>query len=186
MALTIPDMIRETAREYGVDPALALAVAQRESSLNPYARGQAGELGLFQLTPAAAQEVGADRTTIQGNITGGVLYLRRMLDQFGDEETALAAYNAGPGNVSRGVIPASTRQYVADIEALKAGYAGYPVVAEAPAVDFRVEPVTGADWEADTEQEQPYQESSTLMNSPILWVGGLALAVAGLAVLRSR
>jgi len=48
MALTIPDMIRDTARQYGVDPALALAVAQRESSLNPYARGQAQELGLFQ------------------------------------------------------------------------------------------------------------------------------------------
>jgi soluble lytic murein transglycosylase-like protein len=178
----IQDMIRQTATAYGVDPALALAVAQRESSLNPYAQGPAGELGLFQLTPAAAQDVGVDRTTIQGNITGGVLYLRRMLDQFGDESLALAAYNAGPGNVSRGVIPASTRQYVADIEALKAGYTGYPVVAAAPAV----EAVGGAEWEVDASEEQSYQESSVLADWPILLVGGLALAAAGLAVLRSR
>jgi soluble lytic murein transglycosylase-like protein len=179
----IRSMIQQTAQQYGVDPNLALAVAQRESSLNPYAQGPAGELGLFQLTPAAAQDVGVDRTTIQGNITGGVLYLRRMLDQFGDEATALAAYNAGPGNVSRGVIPASTRQYVADIEALKAGYAGYPVVAEAPAAEpAAAEPAADVDWEADAGQEQPYRESPALA---ILLGGGLML-VAGLAVLRSR
>jgi soluble lytic murein transglycosylase-like protein len=44
----IRSMIQQTAQQYGVDPNLALAVAQRESSLNPYARGQAQELGLFQ------------------------------------------------------------------------------------------------------------------------------------------
>jgi soluble lytic murein transglycosylase-like protein len=179
MALTIPDMIRETAREYGVDPALALAVAQRESSLNPYARGQANELGLFQLTAAAAQDVGVDRTTIQGNITGGVLYLRRMLDQFGDESLALAAYNAGPGNVSRGVIPASTWQYVADIEALKVGYAGYPVVA-GPAV----EPAMGVDWEPSVDQTPV--EASVMPSSTMLIAGVALLGVLGLVSLSSR
>ena len=178
MALTIPDMIRQTATAYGVDPNLALAVSQRESSLNPYAIGQADERGLFQLSAAAAQEVGVDRTTVEGNITGGVLYLRKMLAQFGDEATALAAYNAGPGNVSQGVIPASTRQYVADIEALKAGYAGYPVAVPA------AEPIVGTDQEPSSDQTPV--EVSVLPNSTVLIVGAALLGVLGLVALSSR
>lgn len=114
-AAEIESLIRSTAANYGVDPNLAVALARRESSLSPYAVGSAGEVGVFQLTAGAAQDVGANRNTLEGNIQGGVLYLRRMLNQFQDPYLAVAAYNAGPGNVSRGVIPTSTQAYASDV-----------------------------------------------------------------------
>jgi hypothetical protein len=97
------DVIVEHARLHGIRPDLVRAVVQVESGFNPYARSPKGALGLMQLMPATARELGvADPFNAAENIRGGVAYLRRLLDRYGnDEQLALAAYNAGPGAVDR-------------------------------------------------------------------------------------
>ncbi len=115
MAVDIATLITQTANQYGVDPNIALAVAQRESQLNQNARGTSGEIGIFQLMPGTAAGLGVDPYSITDNIRGGVMYLQQMFSKYGNWTTALAAYNAGPGNVDNGVIPKSTASYVDDI-----------------------------------------------------------------------
>src|ERR1035437_4250656 len=121
--MTIQDQITATATAYGVDPSLALQVAQRESGLNQSAVGTSGEIGVFQLMPATAAGLGVNPANLTDNITGGVRYLAAMLAQFGgDTAKALAAYNWGPGNVSKAVaasgsdwmsaVPSSTLAYI--------------------------------------------------------------------------
>jgi soluble lytic murein transglycosylase-like protein len=111
--------IVQTAQQYGVDPNLALAVAQQESSLNPDAISSEGAIGLFQLMPATAAGLGVDPHDPLQNITGGVKYLSQLLTQFGGNVSlALAAYNAGPGNVQKynGIPPfPETQNYVSSI-----------------------------------------------------------------------
>jgi soluble lytic murein transglycosylase-like protein len=116
------DQIRATAQQLGVDPNLAVAVATKESSLNPGAVSPTGALGLFQLLPSTAAGLGVDPYDVNQNIAGGITYLKQMLQQFGGNVyLALSAYNAGPGTVSRGTIPASTSAYADSIMAM-AGY----------------------------------------------------------------
>lgn len=94
-------LVQRYAAQYGVDPELVLAVISHESGGNPNARSPAGAVGLMQLMPATAREMGVtDRTDPEQNIRGGIRYLRQQLDRFGGNVTlALAAYNAGPGSV---------------------------------------------------------------------------------------
>jgi soluble lytic murein transglycosylase-like protein len=116
---TVTPLIMDAASRYGVPPELALAVAQQESGFNQGARSGAGAIGVFQLMPATAAGLGVDPFDLWGNIEGGVKYLAQMLKQFGGDTTlALAAYNAGPGNVAKygGVPPfEETQNYVASI-----------------------------------------------------------------------
>ena len=93
------DVIIEHARLNGVRPDLVRAVIQVESGFNPFARSPKGALGLMQLMPGTARELGvANPFDAAENVRGGVAYLRRLLDRYGeDEQLALAAYNAGPG-----------------------------------------------------------------------------------------
>lgn len=120
VALTSSDieqLIRNEATAQGLDPNLAVAVAKTESSLNPNAVSSEGAQGLFQLMPATAAGLGVinpfDPTQ---NISGGVSYLKQLLTQYnGDTTLALAAYNAGPGNVAKygGVPPfPETQNYI--------------------------------------------------------------------------
>ncbi len=113
--MDVQAQIVAAADQYGVDPALALAVAEQESNFDNSRRGGAGEVGIFQLMPGTAGDLGVDASTIAGNIEGGVRYLAQQLARFGDAATALWAYNAGPGNVERGVLPASTTNYIAAV-----------------------------------------------------------------------
>jgi hypothetical protein len=77
-----------------------------ESAYNPLARSQVGAIGLGQLMPGTAQDLGVDPHIITENLDGSARYLLAMLGQFGSGELALAAYNAGPGAVKRhGGIP---------------------------------------------------------------------------------
>jgi soluble lytic murein transglycosylase len=114
-----PDLegyIDAAARRYDIDCALVKAVIKAESDFDPGAVSRAGAQGLMQLMPATAREVQCqDVFDPQDNIHGGVRYLRKCLDLFGDVGLALAAYNAGPEAVVkyRGVPPYSeTRTYV--------------------------------------------------------------------------
>ena len=109
-------LILLNAREHSVPPALVKAVIAAESAFNPSAVSQKGAQGLMQLMPATAASLGVtDALLPSENVRGGVRYLRRMLDRFGDMPRALAAYNAGPTAVDRyrGVPPyRETRDYV--------------------------------------------------------------------------
>jgi len=109
--------IQAASTKYGVDPALLKGLIKQESGFDPTARSTAGAVGLTQLMPATAAGLGVtDPTDPAQSIDGGARYLREQLDRFGnDAAKALAAYNAGPGAVTRfgGVPPyAETQNYV--------------------------------------------------------------------------
>lgn len=91
---------------YGVDPDLLAAVAWTESSFQPDVVSHAGAIGLMQIMPGTAGDLGVDPRDPAQAIDGAARYLRDAFDQFGDVRLALAAYNAGPGAVaSHGGIP---------------------------------------------------------------------------------
>jgi soluble lytic murein transglycosylase-like protein len=123
------DLIEEHARLNGVRTDLVRAVIQVESGFNPAARSPKGAMGLMQLMPATARELGvANPYNPAENIRGGVAYLRQLLDRYQDhEELALAAYNAGPAAVDKhgeNIPPyRETRDYVSRINRM-AGAAG--------------------------------------------------------------
>lgn len=113
------NVLNQAANGAGVSPALLAALVWQESRWNALATSPKGAIGLAQLMPGTARELGVDPRDPVANLSGGARYLRRLLDQFdGNIEQALAAYNAGPARVrSAGGVPAitETRKYVASI-----------------------------------------------------------------------
>lgn len=111
--------LTRTAQEASVSPDLLAALVWQESRWRATALSPKGALGLAQLMPATARALAVDPRDPAANLAGGARYLRQMLDLFdGDVERALAAYNAGPGRVTRANgIPAiaETRAYVSNI-----------------------------------------------------------------------
>lgn len=114
-----PALFASAAKSHGLDQGLLEAVAWQESRGRMSAVSPKGALGIMQLMPSTAAEMGVRANDLEDNIRGGALYLRRQLDRFGGSvPLALAAYNAGPGAVLRyGGIPPyrETRDYVARI-----------------------------------------------------------------------
>ena len=110
-----------------IEPALIEAVITAESAFNPLAVSRTGAVGLMQLMPATAERFGVkDRWDPAQNILGGAKYLNFLLNKFGDKSLAIAAYNAGEGNVKkhRNKIPpfSETRAYVPRVLAYYARY----------------------------------------------------------------
>jgi soluble lytic murein transglycosylase-like protein len=117
------DLIEENAKVHGVNPHLVRAVIQQESGFNQYALSAKGAMGLMQLMPATATELGVtDPYNPAQNIRAGVAYLKELLAKFAQNiELALAAYNAGPTAVRRyGAVPPyrETQTYVTRIKSV--------------------------------------------------------------------
>lgn len=115
----IEPLINEAAQTYNLDPGLLSAVIKQESGFKPGVVSHRGAAGYMQLMPETAKDLGVtDRFDPRQNIMGGARYLRQQMDKFGSPQLALAAYNAGPGNVQKygGVPPfKETQNYVRNI-----------------------------------------------------------------------
>ena len=108
--------IERAATRAGLDPRLLAAMVWQESGFRPEAVSRSGAIGLSQLMPATADELGVDPHDPVQNLEGGARFLAWTIEEFGSIELGLAAYNAGPGAVRRAgdTIPdiAETQAYV--------------------------------------------------------------------------
>jgi len=132
-------IVRGHARNYELDPALLAAVIYRESRFDADARSPSGAIGLMQLLPDTAKGIavhtGGSRFRVRDlydpeiNVRYGSFYLRRLIVKYGDERSALAAYNAGQTNVDRWLEAGEeiqfpeTRQYVDEVLEARGVYA---------------------------------------------------------------
>lgn len=113
-------IIKDASKTHGVDEDLIRAVIKQESGFNPNAESYCGAMGMMQLMPETAKDLGVRNAwDARDNVMGGVKYLKSLLDRFdGNITKALAGYNAGPGAVEKhgGVPPyAETQNYVKNI-----------------------------------------------------------------------
>ena len=132
-------IVRGHARNYDLDPALLAAVIYQESKFRADAKSSSGAIGLMQLRPQTAEGIAirtggthfrvSDLYNPEINVRYGSWYLRHLLDKYGDERDALAAYNAGQRNVDewraegKDIQFPETRAYVDRVEHLKGVYA---------------------------------------------------------------
>ena len=136
--LRYEQIVRGHAQNYSLEPALLAAVIYQESKFRPDAKSSSGAIGLMQLLPDTAKGIALhtggsnfrvdDLYDPEINVRYGAWYLRHLLRKYGDETTALAAYNAGQDNVDRwrrdgrGIQFSETRAYVDRVEELKKIY----------------------------------------------------------------
>jgi soluble lytic murein transglycosylase len=136
--LRYTSIVRGHARNYRIDPALLAAVIEVESKFEPDAKSRSGAIGLMQLLPSTAHGIAVhtggsnfrtdDLYDPEINVRYGAWYLRHLLDKYGSERLALAAYNAGQTNVDRWrarglpIQFGETRSFVEHVEHLKSTY----------------------------------------------------------------
>lgn len=100
LAPDVDALIVKYSQEMGIDPNIARAVAMQESGGRQDVVSPAGAIGIFQLMPDTAKELGVDPHDLEQNIRGGIQYLKQMHDRYGGNwDRALYAYNWGPGNM---------------------------------------------------------------------------------------
>lgn len=121
-ATTPENVIKETivkhSIEMNIDPALALSLAKKESGFKHELRSTQGAIGVFQIMPSTAKRMGYNPYYLSENVKAGLTYYKMMYKMFGSTELALAAYNAGPGNVRKygGTPPyGETKRFVSQI-----------------------------------------------------------------------
>jgi hypothetical protein len=153
-------IVKKYAEEHGVDEDLVWAVMRQESGFNSRAVSPKGAMGLMQLMPGTAALMGVkDPFDVEQNIAGGIKYLETCLNRFDqDVSLALAAYNAGPGNVVKyqGCPPfQETRHYVA---AVLAGYAAPP--------QYRGFRLRAEEFSSSLEDAEPSEPSGLQWNLP--------------------
>ena len=119
-------VIAKASRKYGVEVGLIKAVIKAESNFNPTAVSHAGARGLMQLMPATARSLGVnDSFDPEQNVMAGTRFLSDLLKRYnGDIDSALAAYNWGPGNVDKRPdrLPRETRDYLVRVKQLYSTY----------------------------------------------------------------
>lgn len=191
--------IAQAAARYGLDPNFIAAIAQRESGMNPNAVSPAGAKGIMQLMDATAAMFGVTNPfdPVQ-NINAGTRYVAQLLNQYaGDVAKALAAYNWGPGNVSRAIqqwgdqwlahAPQETQAYVQALTGITASTAntGPPVSTgiPTPTSPLTIDAATGLPIDDNTPTPVP-QAPSWMPQTPggrILLLTGAAIGVSLLA-----
>jgi len=116
---SMAELVDNAARKYGLPPAFVRAVVAAESGFQTTAVSPKGAIGLMQLMPATASELGADPKIPEQNVDAGARYLRDLLLKYDNHAyRALAAYNAGPGAVDKygGVPPyRETHNYILNV-----------------------------------------------------------------------
>ena len=133
--LSYASIVRAHAANYHIDPALLAAVIEQESKFHAEAKSSAGAIGLMQLLPDTAKGIAvhtggskfvvSDLYNPEINVRYGAWYLHHPMQKYGNEDLALAAYNAGQQNVDRwrargqGIQFSETREYVGKVERLK-------------------------------------------------------------------
>jgi len=110
-------LIEKYARLHGVEAAVVRAIMETESAFDAAAISSAGAVGLMQLMPMTARELGVNPFVPEQNVEGGVRYFAQLMKRFGDLEMALVAYNGGPGYAQRfargqAALYGETRDYV--------------------------------------------------------------------------
>lgn len=171
--------IREAADRYGLRPELLDAVVEAESNYNPGAVSPVGAIGLMQLMPATARQLGVDPKDPLQNIEGGARYLSDLLRRFGSEEMALAAYNWGMGNVrKRGLAaaPQETQDYVGKV----LEQAGPPSASWAPGASEETLPPPLPAQVPPTIPQAPTQAAPNMLAGlpATVWTAPLLIALA--------
>jgi hypothetical protein len=108
-------MIRATEAKYGIPSGVLYRMAKTESRFNPNAISPKGAKGMMQFMDPTAKQYGVDPFDPASAIDGAGHYLRDLYQQFGSWDKAIAAYNAGPARVAKGIFPAETRAYVSKV-----------------------------------------------------------------------
>jgi len=126
---TLEDLVNKASLKFGVDSSLIKAVIKAESNFNPSAVSHAGAQGLMQLMPSTARGLGVkDSFNPEQNVMAGTRFLKDMLNRYnGNIDSALAAYNWGPGNVDRkgtSSLPHETREYLVKVKSYYNQYIG--------------------------------------------------------------
>lgn len=123
---SLENIIDRASRRYSVAPELIKAIIKAESNFDTRAVSPVGARGLMQLMPATARGLGVTNSfDPEQNVMAGTRYLRQMLDRYnGNLDSALAAYNWGPGNLDRNgwSLPRETRSYLSKVKGLLAAY----------------------------------------------------------------
>ncbi|MHB8069771.1 MAG: lytic transglycosylase domain-containing protein [Desulfobaccales bacterium] len=132
-------MIKTASARYQVPEELVKAVIKVESNFNPQATSPVGAMGLMQLMPGTARDLGVQRPyDPRENIDGGTKYLRELLDRYdGNVPMAVAAYNCGMANVEKGRLPQETRSY---LQLVSRHYNGSQVLPKARAIPAASDP----------------------------------------------
>jgi hypothetical protein len=179
-SLSIAQMVMGAAMQYGVDPQLALSVAQRESGLNPnLVNSQTRAAGVMQLMPATARSLGVTNPLDPSqNIPAGVRYLAQMLSRYGgDRAKALAAYDWGPGNLDRALVqygdnwlayaPTETQNYVAAL------------TGQTPGQQTQVSKTAAPPLTIDANTGQPIDTTVDVSTMPVINDTGTIIAPGG-------
>jgi membrane-bound lytic murein transglycosylase D len=195
---SILGILESAAEAFGIPSSLFIAQATQESSLNPNAyNATSGATGLLQLEPATAAQYGLTGAALLDpaqNAAVGANYLADLYAQFGDWATALAAYDWGPGNVTKALntygasfltmdpgVPAETQNYVANILGASGAPASSPAVNPAAGVPTPIvleDDATAADSAVDDFSDAGIPSdtaASSSPNLPLLLLAGLAL-----------
>ena len=166
---TVKAAIVKHSIEMGVDPAITLSLAKKESGFRHEARSAHGAVGVFQLMPSTARRMGLNPYYLDDNIKAGIMYYKSMYKMFGSIELALAAYNAGPVAVKkyRAVPPyAETKRFVASIMADYRFYKAHPdpaiiAATKAPKTNDAVQKMVADSQNGNSDQQKSVEMIKT-------------------------